>query len=133
MAQLRPYIYSGNAREQAAFYAKALSGEIINVQTFGDYGGPGKKNKVMHLVLEAAGQRFYMADAESVNRGNGLDLTLEFAADEEAEQAFKALSEGGKIIMPFERMFWGAMFGRLEDAFGVHWQIATEMPEQNGS
>nr|WP_309568669.1 hypothetical protein [Paenibacillus sp. sptzw28] len=28
--------------------------------------------------------------------------------------------------MPFERMFWGTMFGRLEDPFGVRWQIATE-------
>lgn len=128
MAQLRPYIFSEDARSQAAFYADALGGEIVDVKTFGDapHAEESMKNRVMHLVLQAAGQRFYMADSGPVDRGNGMDLTLEFATDEEAGQAFKKLSAGGKVIMPFERMFWGTMFGRLEDPFGVRWQIATE-------
>jgi PhnB protein len=29
------------------------------------------------------------------------------------------------VMMPFERMFWGTMFGRLKDPYGVRWQIAT--------
>ncbi|EGL15809.1 MULTISPECIES: VOC family protein [unclassified Paenibacillus] len=128
MAVLRPYLYSENAREQGAFYARALRGEIVNIQTFGDapaqYGQD--RDRVMHLVLKACGLTFYMADSDRVERGSGLDLTLEFGTDAEAEQIFGALSEGGKVLMPLQRMFWGTMFGRIEDAYGVRWQIATE-------
>lgn len=53
-------------------------------------------------------------------------LTLEFPNEEQARSVFDGLAQNGKIIMPFERMFWGTMCGRVEDAFGVRRQIATE-------
>jgi PhnB protein len=131
MAVIRPYIFSEDARKQAGFYAKALGGEIMSLQTYGDapQAPDGMKDRVMHLVLQAAGQLFYLADAGHVDRGNGLDLTLEFDTEEEARSAFEGLSAGGNVIMPFERMFWGSMFGRLEDPFGVRWQIAVRQEE----
>ncbi|MCY9657849.1 VOC family protein [Paenibacillus chondroitinus] len=131
MATLTPYFYSRNAREQSDFYVKAFGGEIVSLRTFADMPGADEsmKDRVLHLELQALGLRFFMADAgtESVDRGKGLDLTLEFKGEEEARRIFEALSRGGKVIMPFERMFWGAMFGRLEDPFGVIWQISTEV------
>ncbi|MCD1260106.1 VOC family protein [Paenibacillus athensensis] len=126
MSKLYPYIYCEDARKQAAFYAEALGGAIESVQTYEAFPGANNPNGVLHLVLQAAGQTFYMADAETVRRGNGMDLVLEFATEEEAAQAFGRLSEGGSVIMKFERMFWGAMFGRLIDPFGVRWQISAE-------
>ncbi|AZN38676.1 VOC family protein [Paenibacillus albus] len=128
MTKLRPYIYSDNAREQAGFYAEALGGEILSVQTYSEMPGASKDddNGVMHLVLQAAGLLFYMADAGPVERGNGLDLTMEFETDEEAEAVFYKLADGGKIMMPLERMFWGTLFGRVMDRYGVRWQIATQ-------
>ncbi|NBD25308.1 VOC family protein [Paenibacillus glycinis] len=127
MAKLTPYLYSGNARRQAEFYVKALGGEIVSVQTFGEMpgGNPADNARVMHLVLQAAGLTFFLADAGPVERGNGLDLTLEFETAEAAERAFDNLAAGGEVLMPFERMFWGSMFGRLIDPYGVRWQIAT--------
>ncbi|QHT63588.1 VOC family protein [Paenibacillus lycopersici] len=132
MAKLTPYIYSDNAREQAAFYAKALGGEIVSVQTFGDMpgGGAEERDRVMHLILQAAGLTFYMADAGPVQRGGGLDLTLEYERIEDAERAFNGLAAGGEVLMPFARMFWGSMFGRLVDPYGVRWQVSTMQPTQ---
>ncbi|MBM7566639.1 VOC family protein [Paenibacillus sacheonensis] len=129
MAQLIPYIYSDDAREQAAFYAGALGGEIVSVQTFGDMPGssPDDKERVMHLILQAAGLTFYMADAGPVERGSGMDLTLEYESAEEAGEAFAKLAAGGQVLMPFAKMFWGSMFGRLVDPFGVRWQVATRL------
>lgn len=130
MAKLTPYLYSSSARKQADFYVKALGGEIVSLQTFADMPGADEsaKDRVMHLELHALGLRFFMADSgtDTVNRGLALDLSLEFPSEEEARRIFEALSAGGKVIMPFDRMFWGTMFGRLEDPFGVVWQIATE-------
>ncbi|GGG73673.1 VOC family protein [Paenibacillus radicis (ex Gao et al. 2016)] len=128
MALLRAYLFGEDVRQQAAFYSEALRGEIVSVQTFGDIPGTEEKDRnwVMHLVLHAAGQVFYMADAGPIERGNGLELTLEFETEQEGRQAFEALSAGGKVFMPFERMFWGTVFGRLEDKYGVRWQISTQ-------
>ncbi|NOV02605.1 VOC family protein [Paenibacillus planticolens] len=130
MATLTPYLYSSSARKQADFYVKALGGEIVSLRTFADMPGADESmnDRVMHLELHALGLRFFMADAgtETVDRGRGMDLTLEFQSEEEARQIFAGLSDGGKVMMPFERMFWGTMFGRLEDPFGVVWQISTE-------
>ncbi|MDF2958465.1 MAG: glyoxalase [Paenibacillus sp.] len=130
MAKLYPYIHCEDARGQAEFYAKALSGEIISIQTFAEAPNVNAeiKDKVMHLVLKAAGLQFFMADSvmEPVWRGNGIDLTLEYHSEDEARQAFEGLSQGGKVLMPFQRMFWGAMFGRVEDPYGVRWQVAAE-------
>ncbi|WP_308636804.1 VOC family protein [Paenibacillus silvisoli] len=128
MTKLRPYLYCDHAKEQAQFYVEAFGGEIISMQTYGDMPGstPETEDKVMHLVLQAAGLLFYMADAGPIERGNGMDLTLEFETEEEAEEAFRNLSKFGTVLMPFERMFWGSMFGRVQDMFGVRWQIATQ-------
>ncbi|RAP74125.1 VOC family protein [Paenibacillus montanisoli] len=128
MTKLRPYLYSENAQEQANFYVEALGGEIISLQTYGEMPGadPEMKDSILHLVLQAAGLLFYMADAGPIERGNGMDLTLEFETEEEAEDAFRRLSQDGIVMMPFERMFWGSMFGRVQDKYGVRWQIATQ-------
>ncbi|SFT24781.1 VOC family protein [Paenibacillus sp. BC26] len=130
MTKLRPYLYCEDAKDQANFYMEALGGEIISQQTYGEMmpgAAEDDKDRVIHLVLQAAGLLFYMADAGPIQRGNGIDLTLEFETEEEAEVAFNNLSgNGGTVIMPFERMFWGSMFGRIEDKYGVRWQIATQ-------
>ncbi|MGE5450186.1 MAG: VOC family protein [Methanomassiliicoccales archaeon] len=135
MANLYPYIYSNNAKEQAEFYKKALDGEIFLIKTFAELPPSNNqsideatKDKIMHLRLRAAGQVFFMSDSvrESVQRGNGMDLTLEYPNDEDAQKAFNGLAEGGKILMPLEKQFWGSLSGMVEDPFGVRWQIATE-------
>jgi PhnB protein len=133
MATLYPYIFCEDARKQAAFYAKAFDGEIVSVLTFAEMPNADErmKDKVMHLTFKAWEHIFYMADAvmEPVQRGNGLNLALGFKTEEEGRQVFERLADGGNVRMPFERMFWGEMFGMVEDPFGVRWQVVTE-PEK---
>ncbi|MBC9785127.1 VOC family protein [Heliobacterium chlorum] len=134
MAKLYPYIYSDDAKYQAEFYVKALDGEIIMLKTFAELPQQNAKmelikDKVMHLRLKVAGQIFFMSDSvnEPVRRGNGLDLTLEFEREEEARKAFEGLADGGTVLMPFAKQFWGSMSGMVVDPFGIRWQIATEL------
>ena len=60
MATLSPYIYSGDARNQADFYVGVFGGEIISIQSYGDLPGmeESKKHLVMHLELQALGLYF---------------------------------------------------------------------------
>ncbi|WP_426450188.1 VOC family protein [Paenibacillus sp. S-38] len=129
MAVLRPYMYGEDVRRQAAFYAEALGGKINAVMTYGEGGfGSGEdQEKAMHLELEAAGLLFYLADVirGPVVRGSALDLNLEFPKEDEARRAFEGLAAGGEILMPLEMVFWGALFGRVRDRYGVQWQIST--------
>lgn len=129
MAKLTPYFYSENAREQAAFYVSALGGEIQQQMTYGDAPGTDEsmKDKIIHMAFTAAGVTFYIADTmhEPPGPNSGFDLSLEFATDVEAQEAFAKLSAGGTVIMPLEKQFWGSLFGRIQDKFGIKWQITT--------
>jgi Uncharacterized protein conserved in bacteria len=130
MAKLTPYFYSEDARTQAQFYVNALGGEIQHQMTYGQAPGTEEemKDKIIHMTFTAAGVTFYMADTmhrEPSGRSNGFDLSLEFATEEEAREAFSKLSEGGRVIMPLEKQFWGSLFGRIEDKFGIKWQVTT--------
>lgn len=130
MAKLTPYFYSNNAREQAEFYVSALGGEIHQQMTYGDAPGTDEsmRDKIIHMAFTAAGVDFYIADTSSnepLGVNSGFDLTLEFATDDEAKDAFTKLSVGGTVIMPLEKQFWGTLFGRVQDKYGIKWQITT--------
>ena len=45
----------------------------------------------------------------------------------QCDELFARLSEGGRLIMPMEKTFWGSYFGRFTDKFGINWMISFEM------
>lgn len=131
MAKLTPYLIAKDARAQAAFYTEALGGEIRSVvtgETVPDASEELKK-RVMHLELVAAGITLHMTDChfESFSYGDGISLSLEFATEAEARTAFDRLAVGGTVKHPLEKAFWGALFGQLQDRFGVHWMISNQV------
>lgn len=134
MARLVPYIFSEDARAQSQFYVDALGGELLSVMTFGDAPGtPAElKEKIMHLHLVAGGITILMSDSPSrqLERGNGTALSLLFDTAEEAHAAFDKLAAGGTVHDPLKPQFWGALFGALQDKYGVEWQVSTEQGQQ---
>jgi PhnB protein len=85
------------------------------------------KNLVMHVELPITGGHILMGtDAPeqmgfTVTFGNNMYINLEPDTKEETRKLFAALSADGKITMPLEDMFWGALFGSCTDKFGVQW------------
>ncbi|MCQ6563901.1 VOC family protein [Paenibacillus mendelii] len=130
MAKQTTYIMSEDARAQAEFYTYALGGEILSVMTHGQLPEAKEelKDKVVNLSLMAGGINFLMSDSvfEPIIRGNAINLSLEFTTDAEARDAFDKLAEGGKVKCPLEPAFWGALYGHIEDKYGVMWMITTE-------
>jgi PhnB protein len=59
----------------------------------------------------------------SIAPGNNVFINLEPDTRAETDRLFKALSEGGKIDMPLQEMFWGGYFGSLTDRFGIRWML----------
>jgi PhnB protein len=132
MAKQTTYIMSEDARAQAEFYTYALGGEILSVMTHGQLPEAKEelKDKVVNLSLIAGGINFLMSDSvfEPIIRGNAINLSLEFATEAEARDAFDKLAEGGNVKCPLEPAFWGALYGHIEDKYGVMWMITTVGP-----
>lgn len=132
MAKFTAYIKSEDATAQAGFYVQALGGEILSVVTHGQLPDAKEelKDKVVNLSMVAAGVNFLMSDSvfEPVVRGNAIHLSLEFETEAEAREAFDKLAEGGNVKHPLAPAFWGAMYGEIEDKFGIQWMITTAGP-----
>jgi len=51
---------------------------------------------------------------------------------EDTDAAWAALSEGGKVMMPYDKYPWSEKYGWLEDKYGVSWQILVSHPSRPG-
>ncbi len=70
------------------------------------------------------------AHGRNVVFGNNVHISIEAESEEEAERLYKGLSKGGKIDMPLQKMFWGAMYAGFADKFGVHWMINYSLEQR---
>jgi PhnB protein len=43
---------------------------------------------------------------------------------------FEKVGEGGKVIDPLKTQFWGAIFGVLNDKYGIRWMFNYEKHQQ---
>lgn len=139
MASVSTYLnFSRNTEEAFNFYkgvfGTKFDGEIQRMGSVPSQEGqpPLKeedKNLVMHVSLPIlAGHKLMGTDAPEsmgfkVNFGNNVYINLEPDTREETDRLFKALSEGGKVEMQLQEMFWGDYFGSCVDKFGVQWMF----------
>jgi PhnB protein len=132
---VNPYLaFNGRCREAMTFYKEALDGEL-SIQTFGESPmevPPENKDNVMHATL-TFGDAIIMASdgmpGHEVVFGNSVNLSISALTVEDGERMFNNLSTGGTIILPWDKTFWGAMFGMFTDKFGMHWMIGVELKE----
>lgn len=140
MASVSTYLNFPRQTEEAFNFYKSVfgtefSGEgIVRFSTVPPQPGQppmkkGDKNLVMHVGLPILGGHMLMGtDAPEsmgfkVNFGNNVYINLEPDTRAETDKLFKALSEGGKVEIPLQEMFWGDYFGSLTDKFGVQWMF----------
>lgn len=143
MKALNPYLnFRGNTEDAFNFYKSVFGGEFISLQRFKDTPEAGSvpadvQNKIMHIALPIANGNILMGtDAiesmgHTLTEGNNFSLTLSTESEDEANQVFSKLSEGGSITMPLNKVFWGAYFGMLTDKFGIQWMVSYDYNQQN--
>jgi len=131
--QLEPYLFFyGRCEEALNFYKDVFGGEIIALNRFEgspmeSQVAPDERRNVMHATFKAPGLSFMAADGSAagpVGEGN-VSLSLATSDDAEARRVFDKLSQGGKVTMPFDNVFWGGKFGMLSDRFGVCWMVSS--------
>jgi PhnB protein len=133
--QINPYLnFNGTADKAIQLYQSALGAKVENIMRFGDAAGgmpvaPADKNRVLHAVLNLGPSAIMLSDTMSdqpVGAGGNVHITLDFDDAGEMTAKFDALGAGGKVTMPLQDTFWGARFGMLTDAYGIHWMFNCE-------
>jgi len=135
MKDLNVYLFfSGHCQEALEHYKNCFGGEITLLQTFADLPAESiesvpedYKSKIMHAEFKAENIFIMASDGmpgQPETKGNNIALSIYFTNEEEQKTAFDKLKEGGSVLMPLEKTFWGANFGRLVDKFGISWMMS---------
>lgn len=139
MARVCTYLnFNRHTEEAFNFYRTVFGTEFSGaINRFGDAPAPPDapempaedKNLIMHIELPILNGHVLMGtDAPeclgfTVNMGNNTHIMLEPDTREETAMLYTALSDGGKVTMPLQDMFWGAYYGSFTDKYGVQWMV----------
>jgi PhnB protein len=84
------------------------------------------KNKIMNATLEMPGGATLMGADHPQGKNvqpTGFCVSVQVNDISEGERIFKALAEGGKLQMAFQKTFWSPGFGMCTDMFGIPWMV----------
>lgn len=148
MATVSTYLnFSRNTEEVFNFYKSVFGTEFVDgISRFSDVPptenmpplAEEDKHLVMHVALPIVGGHLLMgSDAPEsmgfkVNSGNNIFINLQPDTREETRRLFSALSEGGKVEMELQDMFWGDYYGSCTDKYGVSWMFNCSEKPENG-
>ena len=131
MKAIHPYLnLNGRCREAMQFYQQCLGGDLELQEVKGsaiEQHWPGPKDQILHASLTIDGTQMFMAsdmsDQLGYVKGTDFALTLTCSSEAEIHQLFDQLAGGGKVLDPIKQQFWGALFGALQDQFGIKWML----------
>jgi PhnB protein len=132
--EIAPYlIFNGNCRTAFSFYEQLLGGKIEFSMTHGESPMAAQtpaeaKDKILHIRMSVRGQTLMGSDAHGgrYDKPQGTWISLSVDSAGEGERIFKALSENGSAVMPFQKTFWAEGFGMCVDRFGTPWMVNAE-------
>jgi uncharacterized glyoxalase superfamily protein PhnB len=123
-----PSIVVRGAEKALDFYRKAFNAE----ETLRMAGPDGK---IMHAEFRI-GDSVMMLGDEMPEMGSRSPLSLGgspvsfFIYVENVDEAWqRAVSAGGKQVLPLADMFWGDRAGCVDDPFGHHWWLAQRVAD----
>jgi PhnB protein len=127
--------FKDNCAEAFKFYGDVLGLKPPMMFTYGqspmaEQTPPGMRDKVMHTRIQIGDQVIMGSDTPPGMDAPMGGFTVNIAVDtpEEAERIFKALSQGGNIVMDIQETFWAKRYGMFTDRFGVPWMVNCEKP-----
>ena len=126
--------FDGEAEEALNFYCKIFKGKIENLLRYGDVKDypaiasmdEKQKQLIMNARLDFGNNMLSVCDSmpgDELTVGNNIIMDAVTDNAEEAKHIFTSLSEGGKVIMPLQEIFFSPNFGVLIDKFGIGWNV----------
>ncbi|WP_439881052.1 VOC family protein [Pontibacter sp. MBLB2868] len=143
MATISPYLtFKGNCEEAFNFYRSVFGGDFPYVGRFKDMPSEtpipeAEGNKIMHISLPISKETVLMGSDSSeafghaTVIGNNFSISINAESEEEATKLFNGLSEGGKVTMPLNKTFWGALFGMFTDKYDIQWMVNFDYEQKH--
>lgn len=104
--------YDGNAKAAAEFYCSLFPQSTITTDT------------PMVVNFELFGQKFMGLNGGSMFKPNpSVSFFLISESDEEINEWWAKLSDGGFVLMPLDKYEWSERYGFVQDKFGLSWQL----------
>jgi PhnB protein len=132
---VQPYVFfDGKCEEAIEFYKKSLGANVGMLMRYKDSPeppppgcAPADSNKVMHAQFQIGETVILASDGRATGnpKFEGFALSLTVKTEAEADKAFNALANGGKVEMPLAKTFFSARFGMVEDKFGIFWMVSV--------
>jgi PhnB protein len=138
--QVQPYLFfEGRCEEAVAFYREHLGAQVVMMMRYSENPEsakaeetasgcgipPGSENKIMHTAFTVGDSLLMASDGMCSGKPEfkGVSLSLTAKDEQQAEQYFDALSNGGQVHMPMTETFFAKRFGVVADKFGVSWMV----------
>lgn len=124
---IRPFLmFQGDAEAAMDFYVSLFpDARVDDIMRYGP-GQPGPEGSVMKASFTLGDQSFICIDSP-VQHAFGftpaLSLFVTCASEDQLDQLYAALSEGGGVLMPLSNYGFSRKFGWVNDRFGVSWQL----------
>ena len=117
----------GKAEEAINYYVSLFpDSEVKNIETWTQEQPGGEEG----LIKQAS---FMLANQEYMASENRMDHKFSFTPaisiyvncdnEDELNQLFEKLSEGGQVMMPLDNYGFSKKFGWTADKYGVSWQL----------
>lgn len=125
--EITPFLmFVGAAEEAVSFYLSLFpKSRWVSIERY-EAGEPGKEGTVKRAAFELNGRRFLCIDSpvqHAFTFTPAFSLFVDCDAREQIDDAFQALSAGGKVLMPPGDYGFSRWFAWVEDRFGVSWQL----------
>ncbi|MCL2325682.1 MAG: VOC family protein [Proteobacteria bacterium] len=129
--------FKRNCAEAMETYTKAFDAEITCKCTYADAPedpncpiAEADKGLIMHASIRVAGADIMCADTSECcgECSTGTNMYVSFGSDDAAkvQKAWDILAEGGKIYTALAPTFFAALYGALQDKFGINWMFIYE-------
>jgi predicted 3-demethylubiquinone-9 3-methyltransferase (glyoxalase superfamily) len=128
MGKVTPFLMfeDGKAEEVMNYYVSIIDdSEITSIVRYGA-NESGDEGTVMQATFSLKGQEFMCIDS---NVKHQFTFTPSFSifvtcdSEEEINNIYEKLLEGGKALMPIGDYGFSQKFGWLNDRYGVSWQL----------
>lgn len=117
-----PYFAVNGAKKAAEFYTKAFGAKVVRVQPAQD------GERLMHCQMVLNGGTFMFSDGfpeyGHPAKTDGI-YTLQLVIANGHEVWDRAIAAGCSVEDPYKQAFWGDMYGRMRDPFGIAWTITS--------
>jgi PhnB protein len=130
MSQINAFLRFNDrkCREAMNFYKQCFGGELT-FMTLGESpmakDMPNDADKIIHSSLKNGDIVLFGSDMvrDKVVVGDNVVLAYNCKSENEINDLFRKLSEGGEVFMPLAEAFWGALFGVVTDRYGFEWML----------